>query len=257
MFQNVKLIVAYDGSGFSGWQLQEDARTVQGELQKAVDKALGRSTRLIASGRTDAGVHANRQVVNFLATSEIAAKNLKHHIARHLPPDIVVLSTEEVPIGFHARFSASEKTYRYRISTAKTLHPIYRNYVTHITYPLDIGAMRRAAQLFLGEHDFSPYSKAPIKSNKDLPPTNQTTIRTIRSFTVIDDLEKETIEILCTADGFLHNQMRILCGTLVSIGRGVLREDDIRDSLETGSRKGCGPTLPSCGLYLENVTYFM
>lgn len=256
MYRNVKLTIAYDGTDFCGWQRQDKQRSVQGCLEEAIAKVLGRDVRLIAAGRTDAGVHAKAQVANFLTADPTPPEALQYRIAPELPKDIQIVSSVEVPCSFHARFSAHEKTYRYVIATVEQLHPIYRNYVAHVTYDLDVGAMQAASKLFLGTHDFSAYQKSQRPQTTEMPETNQTSVRTIRAISVERGADDAFLEITCTADGFLHNQMRILCGTLVSLGRGVLTEEDIRASLDQRKENAkIGPTLAACGLYLEDIAY--
>ncbi|MDY3052093.1 MAG: tRNA pseudouridine(38-40) synthase TruA [Ndongobacter sp.] len=240
--KNILLRVAYDGTRFRGFQGQPEERTVQGELRRAVDKLLGRPTRLIAAGRTDTGVHAEEQWVNFLSASPIAPKGIAHHLKPLLPEDLLALSSEEVPLSFHARFSSGKKVYRYVLSLDQPLLPVYRHYKASCAYPLDVGAMRRVLPLFLGRHDFSAFSRQdPLRQP----------IRDVSQFTMEQSGNDLVFHI--AGESFLHNQIRIIIGALVEVGRGRLTEARIARLLEEGAAQPAAPTYPACGLTLERI----
>lgn len=244
MIRNIKLTVSYDGSKFSGWQRQKDRRSVQEELNKAINKVTRRQTRVISAGRTDAGVHALGQVVNFLTTINSPASAIKHQLEPFLPDDIVVIASEEVDLNFHSRFSAKKKTYRYLLNNAEPFYPMYRDYKEHVRYELDVDKMREAASYFIGRHDF----KAFMKYGAD--------INTVRHIEKIDIFTKKDDLILeFTAESFLHNQIRIMVGALVDVGRGKYEPDHIKDLLEEKNRLKAGKTYPSRGLYLVKIEY--
>lgn len=246
MIKNIRLKICYDGTNFHGYQSQNDLRNVEDEVRKAIQKVTGENNRIIAAGRTDAGVHANAQYVNFLTATNINPNAFNFHLDPHLPDDILALEAKEVSLDFHARFSALDKTYKYVIYTGKVMHPIYRNYMEHITYPLDIEKMKEGLEILKGEHDF----KAFMRSDKDLE------INTIRK---IDDaylkVENEKLEIYFQANSFLHNQVRIMCGSLIELGRGRLTIDKLKTYFDKDNKKRANPTLKAQGLYLWSINY--
>lgn len=246
MIKNVRLKIAYDGTNFHGYQSQNELRNVEDEVKKAIHKVSGENNRIIAAGRTDAGVHANAQYVNFLTATNIDPNSFNFHLDPHLPDDILALEAREVPLDFHSRFSAVDKTYKYVIYTGKVMHPIYRNYMQHITYPLNTEKMREGLEIFKGEHDF----KAFMRVDKDLE------INTVRK---IDDayliVEDEKLEVYFTANSFLHNQVRIMCGSLVELGRGRLTIDKFRKYFDKDNKRRANPTLKAQGLYLWSINY--
>ena len=244
MIKNIRLKIAYDGSDFHGYQSQNDHRNVEDEVKKAIHKVTGENNRIIAAGRTDAGVHAKSQYVNFLTASPINPSAFNFHLDPYLPDDILALEAEEVDLGFHARFSAINKTYKYVIYTGKVMHPIYRKYMEHITYPLDISKMEEGLSILKGEHDF----KAFMRADKNL---EINTIRTIDDCYLRED--KNKIEIYFTANSFLHNQVRIMCGSLVELGRKKLSIDEFKAYFDNG--KKANPTLNPQGLYLWRINY--
>ncbi len=239
------MIIAYDGTRYYGWEHQPNTdMTIQGKLESVLSQMTGEQIDVIGAGRTDAGVHAKSQYVNFLTASPINPSAFNFHLDPYLPDDILALEAREVDLGFHARFSAINKTYKYLIYTGKVMHPIYRKYMEHITYPLDISKMEEGLLALKGEHDF----KAFMRADKNLE------INTIRT---IDDCYlregKDKIEIYFTANSFLHNQVRIMCGSLVELGRKKLSIDEFKAYFDNG--KKANPTLNPQGLYLWSINY--
>lgn len=246
MIKNIRLKICYDGTNFHGFQAQNDVRNVEDELKKAIHKVTGENNRIIAAGRTDKGVHAYAQYVNFLTATNINANAFNFHLDPYLPNDILALEAKEMPLDFHARFSAIDKTYKYIIYTGKVMHPIHRNYMEHITYPLDSDIMKKGLQILKGKHDF----KAFMRWDKDL---EINTIREIKDCYL--NIKGECIEIYFTANSFLHNQVRIMVGSLVELGRAKLSIDDFRAYLDKDNKKKANPTLNPEGLYLWSVNY--
>ena len=246
MIKNILLEIAYDGTNFHGYQFQQDLRNIESEVKAAINKVTGEDNRIIAAGRTDAGVHANSQFVNFLTASNINPRAFNFHLDPLLPDDILALSAREVDLGFHARFSAKSKTYRYVIYRKKVMHPIYRNYMEHITYPLDLEKLEAGLDMLKGEHDF----KAFMRADKDL------TINTIRK---IDDCyfieTEDRIELFFRAESFLHNQVRIMAGSLIELARGRLSISDFANFFNKDNKRRANPALSPAGLYLWRVDY--
>lgn len=211
----------------------------------AIKEITSEEVNLIGSGRTDKGVHAYAQVANFRTSTNIRPDKFYHWMKMHLPDDIKVIASEEVPYEFHSRFDAKSKTYIYKIYNGEDLHPIYRNYYEEITYELDVERMRDASKLLIGEHDFSGF--AGILEEKTNP------VRTIDSLEIREN--GKYIEIEIKAMSFLRNQVRIIAGTLVEAGRGNKSNEDIELALSTGDRTKAGPTLGGRGLYLMEVLY--
>lgn len=244
--KNILLKIQYDGSGFSGYQIQPEKRSIQEELEKAIRKVTGENNRIIAAGRTDAGVHAIGQYVNFLTASKIRPDKFSFHLVPYLPDDILVLSSEEVDLNFHARFSAHKKTYRYVISTKKILHPIYRNYMENVTYKLDLDKLSEGLRLLQGEHDF----KAFMFSQKD---AIINTRRLIDKAYFIKD--EDRIDLFFEGESFLHNQVRIMAGSLVELARGRISLEKFTSYLDPKNKERANPTLGPGGLYLERIEY--
>lgn len=246
MIKNILLKIAYDGSNFHGYQSQNDLRNVEDEIKRAIQKVTGEDNRIIAAGRTDKGVHSYAQYVNFLTASNINPKAFKYHLDPYLADDILALESKEVDLGFHARFSALDKTYKYVISRDKVIHPIYRNYIEQVTYPLDIGKIEEGLYFLKGEHDF----KAFMRQDKDL---DINTIRMIDDCYIKEDGSK--LIFYFKAPSFLHNQVRIMVGSLIELGRGKLSINDFKELLDEPKDKKANPALSPCGLYLWSVRY--
>lgn len=239
-----RLLVAYDGTGFAGWQIQPGKRTVQEELLASL-RALGDpQVRCVASGRTDAGVHAQGQVVGVRTTLEIPVSRLKRAIQARLPEDIVVRSVAEAPLDFDPTRQALSKTYRYSIRYGCEPDVFSRRYALHHPGPLDLPAMEVAAKHFLGTHDF--------KAFETRWPNRATSIRTIKRAEVTGGEGWCHVEV--ESNGFLYNMMRTIVGTLLVVGRGG-SVDLVRDVLVSGDRTRAGPTAPPHGLCLIRVEY--
>lgn len=244
--RNYKLVLSYDGTDFKGWQTQPGHRTVQETLEAALLTLTGEARiRANASGRTDAGVHAVGQVVNFHSAMTVPFHKLHRAINAHLPDDIVVNSVEEVPAEFDANRDAVRKLYRYVIHDGPVINPFLRKYCSHIKQPLDAAAMARAAVPLKGTHDFHSFETEW--------PNRASSVRTITHLRV--NRAGEYIWIDIEADGFLYNMVRTIAGTLINIGRGYWPEAMTADILHAEDRTQAGPTAPAQGLFLMRVTY--
>ena len=244
--KNYKITIQYDGTRYKGWQVQKSTdMTIQGKLQSVLSEMAGQETEVIGSGRTDAGVHAYGQVANFHVPARFKAQEILEYLNHYLPMDIAVLDIEEVEERFHARYHATAKTYVYRIHTSTIPNVFERKYVYTYTEPLDVNQMRNAAKYMLGTHDFAAFC-----GNKKMKKS------TVRTLTSIDIEEKEReIQISYTGDGFLQQMIRIMTGTLIEVGNGCKRSEDIPHMLESKVRENAGYTVPAEGLYLKRVEY--
>ena len=249
--RNLRLILAYDGSEFSGWQVQPDAATIQGALASAIGRITGEKVLPQGSGRTDAGVHALAQVASFSTESSVPAANFVKALNDILPPSIRVLEVGEVPVEFHARKSAKAKTYRYRMHRAPICSPFIARYVWHFPYPLNEEAMNKAAATAIGEHDFTSFAAVdPERGREDSEVSN---VRTIMS----SDWGRDGDDFIYTVrgSGFLHHMVRNLVGTFVLVGKGTLAVEDLPRILAARDRSAAGPTAPASGLCLVSVEY--
>jgi tRNA pseudouridine38-40 synthase len=249
--RNLKLVVAYDGSDFSGWQVQPDCATIQGTLASAIGRITGEKVLPQGSGRTDAGVHALGQVATFTTESPIPAENLVIALNDILPASIRVREAGEVPADFHARRSVRSKTYRYRIYRAAICSPFLARYVWHYPYPLDESAMQQAASLVIGEHDFTSFAAVdPERGRED---ENSSNVRQIFASSWNSQGEELVYEV--TGTGFLHHMVRNLVGTLLLVGKGTLTPPDVFGILQARNRSLAGATAPASGLFLVDVKY--
>jgi len=249
--RNLKIVLAYDGSDFSGWQVQPDAATIQGTLASAIGRVTGEKVLPQGSGRTDAGVHALAQVATFATESPIPAQNLVKALNDILPGSIRILEATEAPFEFHARKSAHAKTYRYRIYRGAVCPPFLARYVWHYPFPLDEDALREAAGFVIGEHDFTSFAAVdPQRGSED------ETVSNVRQI-FASSWERAGEELLYTVrgSGFLHHMVRNLVGTFVLVGKGTLKPEDISDILAARKRSAAGATAPASGLYLVSVEY--
>ena len=256
--RNLKLTIAYDGAPFSGWQIQPARRTIQGELAAALERITGEKVLPQGSGRTDAGVHAYGQVATLATESSIPAENFTKALNSLLPAAIRILDTEEMHVGFHARHSATAKTYRYRIFRESILSPFLRDYVCHHPFPLDEAAMLRAARFVEGEHDFTSFAAVDPERAQRLMETDgedgPSNVRRIFSSTFRRNAEELVYEV--SGNGFLHHMVRNLVGTFLLVGKGTLRPEDITTILQARNRsENPGATAPAAGLYLVRVEY--
>jgi len=255
--RNLKVTLAYDGSEFFGWQVQPDAQTVQGTLASAIGRVTGEKVLPQGSGRTDAGVHALRQVASFQTQSVIPAGNLVVALNDILPGAIRVLRVEEAAAEFHARHSAKAKTYRYRMYREAICPPFLATYVWHYPYPLNEAAMAEAAELIVGEHDFTSFAAVdPEKSANhanEVPRRDASNVRTIFA----SGFARQGEELIYTVrgNGFLHHMVRNLVGTFLLVGKETLRPPDFTRILEARSRSAAGATAAASGLYLVEVEY--
>jgi tRNA pseudouridine38-40 synthase len=249
--RNLKLILAYDGSEFAGWQVQPDAVSVQGTLASAIGRITGEKVLPQGSGRTDAGVHALAQVATFATESSVPAANFVKALNDILPASVRVLEALEAAPDFHARKSARGKMYRYRIYRAAICPPFLARYLWHYPFPLDEPAMARAAGLVEGKHDFTSFAAVDPERGREAKPMSN--LREIFS----SSWERQGDEFVyrVRGSGFLHHMVRNLVGTFILVGKGTLRAEDVTRILQARNRSAAGATAPASGLYLVNVEY--
>lgn len=244
----IKLTIEYDGTRYCGWQIQhrhKGSPSIQEILQKVLQTILREKVRLVASGRTDAGVHALAQVAHFKTRASFETKKLQYALNGLLPDDIIISNVADVPADFHSRFNASSKTYRYTILNRAYPSALYRQMVCHCAYSLDINRMRATARFLAGTHDFASF-RASASKVKD-------GVRTIKKISV--KKEADFIYIDIEADGFLYNMVRSIVGTLIEVGRGRLSPQRVKEIVELKNRRLAGPTAPARGLCLMKVKY--
>jgi len=247
--RNLLLRLAYDGTDYSGWQIQPQRPTIQGTLAEAFARITGELVQICGSGRTDAGVHACEQAANVQLSAPIPCANLQQVLNDHLPGSIRVLSVEEVPLEFHARRDARSKTYRYRIYRGTVCPPWLCRYVYPFPYPLALEAMQAAAREFVGTRDFRSFASADDSTRDE----TRSTVRTL--FSSVLEPTEEGLVYTVVGDGFLHHMVRNLVGTLLLLGRGGLPADSIPAILAARDRSAAGPTAPARGLHLVKVEY--
>ncbi|MBI3477888.1 MAG: tRNA pseudouridine(38-40) synthase TruA [Acidobacteria bacterium] len=270
--RNLKLILAYDGSEFAGWQVQPGRPTIQGTLASAIGRLTGENVLPQGSGRTDAGVHAFAQVATFQSAASIPTENWVKALNDILPSSIRVLDVSDVPDDFHARKSARAKTYRYRIYRGAVCPPFISRYVWHYPFPLDEVLMAQAAELVVGEHDFTSFAAVDPerveriandqrqnlnhgdhRGTQGQTENRTTNIRTI--FSSAWNREGDDLIYAVRGSGFLHHMVRNLVGTFLLVGKGTLTGEDLQAILAARSRSAAGPTAPASGLYLVEVDY--
>lgn len=248
---NFKLLIQYDGTDFHGWQVQENQRTVQGELERTLSLLEDAEVKVIGSGRTDAGVHAEGQVANVRLNRVFTPDQLRTAINGNLWRDVRIMNVEKASDDFHARFSAKTKYYVYRVVNAPVISPFWLRYAHHEARFLDVGRMNDAARIFLGEHDWTAFSAA----RSDV----ENRVRTINSFTVesVWDARANSalIEFRISGSGFLRYMVRSIVGTMLEVGRGEKDFDTIHTAIVSGDRDLAGKTAPACGLTLMKVDY--
>ena len=259
--RNLRLILSYDGAEFAGWQVQPGRMTVQATLSSAIGRLSGENVLPQGSGRTDAGVHALAQVASFATASAVPTENWVRALNDILPASVRVLEVTEVAPEFHARKSARAKTYRYRIHRGAICPPFLARYVWHYPFPLDEGAMMAAADVVVGEHDFTSFAavdperveRMAAAENLEAGEVRTTNVRRIFSSAWTRDGE----ELIYTVrgSGFLHHMVRNLIGTFLLAGKGTLSREDFRRILAARERSAAGPTSPASGLYLVEVEY--
>ncbi|MBF8983294.1 tRNA pseudouridine(38-40) synthase TruA [Lutibacter sp. B2] len=244
--RNIKLTIEYDGSRYNGWQkLGDTDNTIQSKIEKVLSLMASRSIEIIGSGRTDAGVHARNQIANFKSTIKLSNQEIRDYLNHYLPNDIMIKKVEEVDERFHARYNAKSKKYLYRIWNGEIPTVFERKYTYDIPNKVDIEAMKKAAQYFIGEHDFKAFSS--VKSKK------KSTIKELYSI----DIKRvgSEIQILFHGEGFLYNMVRIIVGTLIEVGEGKRRPEDMKKIMEDKIRQNAGVTAPAQGLILTEVNY--
>ncbi len=246
------MVLAYEGTGFHGWQRQPGGRrTVQAVIEEAWERICGRPVAVVGAGRTDAGVHALGQVAHAVTATRLGPEELTRALNAHLPEDVVVRELTEVGEGFHARYSARRKRYRYRLHRG-CVRPVFeRRRSLHVSYAFDLSRMRRAAEDLVGRKDYRAFAAAdPARAcyrHED------GTVRTVSRAEFVEDGEMVFFD--CEADGFLYKMVRTIVGTLLEIGRGRRPPGDISDILDSRDRRRAGPTAPAHGLCLEEVFY--
>ena len=248
---NYKLTIQYDGTDFHGWQMQGELRTVQGELTRALSRIDGREVVVHGSGRTDAGVHAEGQVAHVHLEKQITPEKLRAAINGNTEKDVRVVEAAIVDDEFHARYSALEKTYVYRIVNGPIISPFWLRYAHHEARPLDLPRMQQSANLFLGEHDWSAFASAQSDS--------ETKRRTITNIAVSEQSDERArariIEIRVSAEGFLRYMVRSIAGTLLAVGRGEMDDALVARAIDGGDRSLVAATAPPQGLTLLSVRY--
>lgn len=243
--RNIKLTIRYDGTDYAGWQFQKNAVSIQETIQKALKKITGRKTNVIASGRTDAGVHATAQIANFRTSSKIPLKNLQMALNTLLSDDIVIADAEEVSLEFNAQKSAQSKLYRYTIYNKDFMDPFLRRFASKCYFKIDIARMRRSAKCLIGRHDFTSFQ------TKDSP--RKSASRTIKNIAI--KKAGDVIYVDIEADGFLYNMVRNIVGTLIEVGRGKFTAENVKEILTKKDKRSCGPTAAAKGLCLIKVRY--
>lgn len=243
--KRVKMVVAYDGTNYSGWQLQKNAVTIEQKLNEALFDLLGEEIQVVGASRTDAGVHSLGNVCVFDTNTRMPAEKICYALNTRLPEDIVVQSSCEVEADFHPRAGKSAKTYEYRILNREFRDPTRRLDTYFYHYDLDVEVMQKAAAFLEGEHDFKSFCSVHAQV--------ETTVRTIYSCTVNRD--DDIIRIRVSGNGFLYNMVRIIAGTLIEVGAGKRAPEEVLEMLEKADRQTAGPTAPACGLTMIGITY--
>ncbi len=241
---NYKIKIQYDGTDFHGWQIQKDRITIQGEISRVLKIITGSKVRVTGSGRTDAGVHALGQVANFVTKLNIEAESMLKALNSLLPPTIRIIESEIVSDSFNAMFNCIEKTYRYTIYQGRIISPFLYRYALHYPYKLDFEKMEQAAEKLKGERDFSAFT---VKSSAKNHVKNLKEIRFER--------KGELTDIYFTGNGFLRYMVRTLVGTLIEVGNGKIKVEEINEIIESKDRSKAGPTSPPQGLFLIEAKY--
>lgn len=243
--RNLKLTVEYDGSHFVGWQIQRRKRSVQGEIERALHRLLGKRARVRAQGRTDAGVHALGQIAQCVTRSKMSAGEIQRALNALLPEDIVIRRVEETPRAFHARFDAKARHYRYAILNRPFGSPLDRHRVALVRVPLDVGLMQQEAKALVGRHDFSAFQATNRWKRNPVRRIVSLRVRRQAGYIIID----------IVANSFVHHMVRNIVGTLIEIGRGKLPPGSLTRILHARDRRLAGPTAPPEGLCLVKVKY--
>lgn len=243
--KRVMLTVAYDGTAYHGWQLQPNAVTIEGELNRALSELLHEQIQVIGASRTDAGVHALGNIAVFDTEAKMPGEKFSYALNAKLPKDIRVVKAQEVSRNFHPRKCATRKTYEYHIINAPFPNPLRSRYAHFTYFSLDLDKMRQAAAFLVGEHDFKSFCAVASQA--------ETTVRTIYSIEINKAGEEVTIRV--AGNGFLYNMVRIIAGTLMEVGRGSCSPEKVKEMLEAKERCTAGPTAPACGLTLYKYEF--
>jgi tRNA pseudouridine38-40 synthase len=243
--KRVKLTVAYDGTNYCGWQVQPNGVTIEEKLNTALKELFHEEIKVTGASRTDAGVHSLGNVCVFDTETRMPADKICYALNQRLPDDIVVIDSCEAAPDFHPRFSKSRKTYEYRILNRRFPDPTRRLDTHFYHYPLNVAAMQQAAAFLEGEHDFKSFASVHMQS--------ETSVRTIYSCTV--QKENDIITIRVTGNGFLYNMVRIIAGTLIKVGAGDIRPEEMKNILAACDRDAAGPTAPARGLTMIGLEY--
>ena len=244
--KRVKMIVAYDGTNYCGWQVQPNGITIQEVLNEHLSRLLGEDIKTIGASRTDAGVHSLGNVCVFDTNTKMPAEKISFALNQKLPEDIVVQQSCEVPMDFHPRFTKSRKTYEYRILNRTMRMPTRRLDTYFFYYPLNLEAMQEAAKFLEGEHDFASFCASNHQAEE--------TVRTLYHVTVDRDAD-DIVTIRLSGNGFLYNMVRIIAGTLIKVGSGMYPPEHMKEILEARNRAAAGDTAPAQGLYLNKIFY--
>ena len=244
--KNLLLTISYDGRNFHGWQIQQNALTVQEVLQTALEKIVGSDYDIKGCSRTDSGVHANMYCVSLKTSHPIEPIRLKSALNRWLPLSVAVLDCKQAEDDFHARYSCKSKEYIYKIWNTEVRNPFLDGYALHYRYKLDEEMLNKAAQAYVGKHDFTSFCTLDSREKGDMT-------RNVKAFSVTREGDLVTMKV--EADGFLYNMVRIMVGTLLKIQQGKIPADGILDIINKKDRKYAGPTAQACGLYLNKVNY--
>jgi len=241
----VKLVVAYEGTNYCGWQIQPNGITIEQVLNETLSSLLGEEITVTGASRTDAGVHSLGNVAVFETHTKMPAEKISFALNQRLPEDIVVQESCQVPEDFHPRFSKSRKTYEYRILNCRFRQPLERRTSYFYHYPLDVRAMQKAAAYLVGEHDFTSFASVHAQTN--------TYVRMIYALDVVR--EGDMIRIRVQGNGFLYNMVRIIAGTLIQVGAGIKKPEDMESILAGKDRELAGPTAPAHGLTMIGLEY--
>lgn len=244
--RRIRIVVAYDGTDYCGWQIQPNGITIEEILNREISKVTGEEIRIIGASRTDSGVHAMGNVAVFDTESTIPPERMAYALNRRLPEDIIVVSSDEVSPDWHPRYKVTvSKTYEYHIYNAPMPNPLKRRYSAFVSFSLDVEKMREGAAYLEGEHDFVSFCN--VRTNVE------DTVRTIENIRIFE--QDSEIIIRITGNGFLYNMVRIIAGTLIRVGRGFYAPEKVKEILEAKERTEAGVTAPACGLVLVNIEY--
>lgn len=244
--RRVRIVVAYDGTNYCGWQIQPNGITIEEVLNKCLRKLTGEDIHIIGASRTDSGVHALGNVAVFDTESSIPPERMAYALNQRLPEDIVIVRSDEVAADWHPRYQDEvEKTYEYHIYNAQAPNPMKRLYSTFVSFPMDVEKMREGAAYLVGEHDFVSFCN--VRTNVE------DTVRTVKEITITQDGADITIRV--RGNGFLYNMVRIIAGTLIRVGRGFYEPERVKEILEEKERTAAGVTAPPNGLVLVEIAY--